>query len=225
MSPSVLPPGWYPTPDGSQQYWDGQQWLSIPPPDPADRPNRRTRTLVAFIASLVVAAVIGGGLALFQLDRAEQRAAAEHAASASAAAAAAEDESARAVEEASAQAAEEAASAEAAEQASIQAAEQAEQDAMDAERDARQLFVTDIEAAIQTMAEEDLADGLIDGTEVFDVSCSPVAGGSIGDLDQETTALQCFASTEENDDVTWSGFYYDATVNWTTGEYTYGPAW
>lgn len=219
--PFGTPPGWYPTPDGNQQYWDGQQWLSIPPPDPADRPNRRTRTLVAFIASLVVAAVIGGGAALWQLDRADRRAAAEQAS----AWAAAEEESIRVAEEESAQAAEEAASAEAAEQESIRAAEQAEQEADAAEREARELVVTEVEASITTMAEDHISEGLIDGSEILDVSCSPVAGGSLGDLDQETTALQCFASTEENDDGTWSGFSYDATVNWTTGEYTYGPAW
>lgn len=224
QQPYDAPPGWYPTPDGGQQYWDGHQWLAIPPPNTSPGPHKRTRTLIAFIASLVVAAVIGGGIAMVQLNRAEQRAAAEQASSAAASQATAEEESARAAEEASAQAAEEAASAEAAEQASIQAAEQADQDASEAEREARELFVTDIEAAIQTMAEGHLADGLIDGTEIFDVSCSPVAGGSIGDLEQETTVLQCFVSTEENDDGTMSGFYYDATVNWTTGEYTYGPA-
>lgn len=222
--PHDAPPGWYPGPDGSQQYWDGHQWLALPPPHDSQGPNKPARTLILFIASLVVAAMIGGGIALVQVNRAEQRAAAEQASSAAASRAAAEEESARAAEEASAQAAEEAASAEAAEQASIQAAEQSEQEAIEAEREGRELFVTDVEAAVQTMAEGHLSDELIDGTEIFDVSCSPVAGGSIGDLEQETTALQCFVSTEENDDGTMGGFYYEATVNWTTGEYTYGFA-
>lgn len=30
------PAGWYPQPDGSQRYWDGDTWLGvIPPPPPA----------------------------------------------------------------------------------------------------------------------------------------------------------------------------------------------
>lgn len=214
QQPYEAPPGWYPTPDGSQQYWDGRGWLAIPPPNHSQGPNKRTRTLIAFIASLVLAAAIGGGIAMVQLNRAEQRAAAEQASSAAASRAAAD--------EASAQAAEEAASAEAAEQASVQEAEQAQEEADQAAVQARQLAVTDIEAGIETMAEGHLSDGLIDGPEVVAVRCSPVAGGSIGDLDEETTVFECFVGTEENDDGTMSGYGYNATMNWTTGEYTYG---
>src|SRR5699024_4178598 len=143
----------------------------------------------------------------------EQREARQEAGEASAAAASAAEESRQAAEEESARAAEESASAEAAEQASTAAAAREEAAQEDAERQWRNDVVGDIEAAVQTMAEEDLEDGLIEGDEVSEVSCSPVAGGSVGDLDQETTALQCFASTEENDDGTWSGYYYDSTVN------------
>jgi len=214
------PPGWYPTPDGHQRYWDGGQWLAIPPPEPGPGPSKRRRTIVLFVATLVLAAIVGGGLALLL----EQREARQEAAEASAAAASAAEESRQAAEEESARAAEESASAAAAEQASTEAAAREEAAQEDAARQWRNDVVEEVEAAIQTMAEGDLEDGLIGGDEVSDVSCSPVAGGSVGDLDQETTALQCFASTEENDDGTWSGYYYESTVNWTTGEYTYGPA-
>jgi hypothetical protein len=34
----VTAPGWYPDPSGAQRYWDGQQWLALPPPAaPAER--------------------------------------------------------------------------------------------------------------------------------------------------------------------------------------------
>ncbi|MET0694753.1 MAG: hypothetical protein ABWY56_12545, partial [Propionibacteriaceae bacterium] len=57
---------------------------------------------------------------------------------------------------------------------------------------------------------------------VISVSCDPVAGGSVNDLDEKTTAFQCFVANEENDDGTLSGYYYHATMNWGTGSYTYG---
>lgn len=211
--PQHAPPGWYPTPDGSQQYWDGQQWLAIPPPNASPGPNKRARTLIAFIASLVVAAVVGGGIAMVQLNRAEQRAAAEQASSAAASHAAAE--------EASVRAAEEAASVEAAEHASAEVAARAEEDRDEQERQIRAAMVPEIEASVQTMAEEHITDGLVDAIEVLSVTCSPVAGGSIGDLEQETTVFECFVATEDNGDGTMSGFGYNATMNWTTGSYTY----
>lgn len=206
LEPSGAPPGWYPTPDGSQQYWDGQQWLAIPPPDtPVDaHPPKRTRILVTVIGVLVLAGVVGGGLGLLYLDREADRAAAAQAA--------AEAESARAAEQASA---------EAAEQASAEAAAREQESRDEQERELREAMVPEIEASVLTMAEEHIEEGLLDATEVLSVVCSPVAGGSVGDLDQETTVFECFVATEDNGDGTMTGFGYNATMNWTTGSYTY----
>ena len=203
FEPSGAPPGWYPTPDGSQQYWDGQQWLAIPPPGTPDdaRPSKRTRILVAFIGVLVLAAVVGGGLGLLYLDREADR---EAAAQAEASAVAAEAESAQAAEQASAEAA---------------AREQESRD--EQERELREAMVLEIEASVLTMAEEHIEEGLLDATEVLSVVCSPVAGVSVGDLDLETTVFECFVATEDNGDGTMTGFGYNATMNWTTGSYTY----
>src|SRR5699024_10114304 len=67
------PPGWYPTPDGHQRYWDGGQWLAIPPPEPGPGPSKRRRTIVLFVATLVLAAIVGGGLALLLEQRDARR--------------------------------------------------------------------------------------------------------------------------------------------------------
>src|SRR3712207_1545190 len=57
------PAGWYPTPSGGQRYWDGEQWLELPPPPEAATPTsgatadssaekaRRTRKLVLSAAA------------------------------------------------------------------------------------------------------------------------------------------------------------------------------
>jgi len=74
---------------------------------------------------------------------------------------------------------------------------------------------------VKSMAEGHVTDALFDGP-ILDVTCSPVAGGSIDDLLQTTTQFNCFVATEDNGDGTMSGYYYHATMNWDTGEYTYG---
>ena len=71
------------------------------------------------------------------------------------------------------------------------------------------------------MAEKHVGDGLFDGP-VLSVSCDPVGGGSTDDLTAKTTVFECFAATKDNGDGTLSGMKYHATMNWDTGEYTYG---
>jgi hypothetical protein len=64
--PSQSPPGWYPTPQGAQRYWDGAAWTDLPWPgaceiQPAARKpwsRRRKRILVIGAAAIVL-----GGLA------------------------------------------------------------------------------------------------------------------------------------------------------------------
>lgn len=88
------------------------------------------------------------------------------------------------------------------------------------ERESRGLTVTEIEGSVKTMADGNAADGLHE--PVTSVACSPVDGGSTDDLTDQTTAFDCFAVKTDNPDGTQSGYYYNATVNWSTREYTYG---
>lgn len=52
-------------------------------------------------------------------------------------------------------------------------------------------------------------------------SCNPVSG-STDDLTDITTSFDCFVATKDNADGTQSGYFFNATVNWNSGEYTYG---
>lgn len=57
------PPGWYPTPDGRHAYWDGQQWLPIPP-----QPRRRAVNLGLWWAAGIVGGIVSfllGGVFLW----------------------------------------------------------------------------------------------------------------------------------------------------------------
>lgn len=79
----------------------------------------------------------------------------------------------------------------------------------------------EIEGGVATMAEEHAADDIIEGP-VLDVSCSPVAGGSSDDLAEATTMFDCFVRTENLGDGRSRGISYNATMNWDSGDYTYG---
>ncbi|MCW2900084.1 MAG: hypothetical protein JWO67_2349 [Streptosporangiaceae bacterium] len=91
----------------------------------------------------------------------------------------------------------------------------------DAERASRHDAVTGIEASVKKMAEKHAAEGTIQGP-IISVTCSPVAGGSTDDLTQQTTVFECFVANKDNGDGTMSGYNYNATMNWSTGSYTYG---
>jgi hypothetical protein len=205
------PAGWYPTPTGGQQYWDGQNWLALPPPTGADGPsasalgpasepkNRRTvKWLVIAGLTVLLLGLVGGGIAWKAADDARQ---AEAAAEAAAEKAATEEREAQEREEAAAAAAQ----------------ERRDQ----AERDSRRASVVEIEASVMTLAEQHAADGIIEGP-IIDVSCSPVGGGSTDDLTEQTTVFECFAAYKDNGDGTMSGWTYNATMNWSSGSYTYG---
>ena len=211
---SPPPPGWYPTPTGGQQFWDGQNWLALPPPTggpapAADLPasgepptSRRSRKWILITAAAVlVLGLIGGGIAWKVADDARAAEAAEAAAEAAAQRAADEEREAQEREEAAAAAAQETRD--------------------DAERDERRASVTEIEASVEKMAGGHASDGIIDGP-IIDVSCSPVGGGSTDDLTEQTTVFECFAANKDNGDGTMSGYTYNATMNWSTGSYTYG---
>jgi membrane protein involved in colicin uptake len=146
--------------------------------------------------------LIGGGIAWKVASDARQQAAAAQAAAERAAA----EESAAAARE---------------EQEREEAAAAAQQRRDDAERDERRESVTEIEASVKEMAEGHATDGIIDGP-IIEVSCSPVGGGSTDDLTEQTTVFECFAANKDNGDGTMSGYTYNATMNWSSGSYTYG---
>ena len=86
---------------------------------------------------------------------------------------------------------------------------------------ARNALVTEVEGAIKKMAQKHIQDYTISANQIYYVSCNPV-GGSYSVLTQLTNTFQCFAATLHNSDGTDQGYYYNATINWDSGEYTYG---
>ena len=208
---AVPPAGWYPTPSGDQQYWDGEKWLEFPPPlasvgsstgisDPGSTAKRR-RVVKGFLiagVSVLLLGLIGGGVAWKNAHDSNVAAAAAAAAAEEAAAKSSEQ---RQRDEADA------------------AAAKARQD--EAERASRRASVTGIEASVKKMAEQHAATGVIRGP-IISVSCSPVGGGSTDDLTEQTTVFSCFVANKDNGDGTMSGYTYKATMNWSTGSYTYG---
>ncbi|MGY1754880.1 hypothetical protein [Blastococcus sp. SYSU D01042] len=207
--------GWYPTPTGEQRYWDGTQWLELPPPgqtwpdapaQPRDVPAKtRHRRLLAVVGALVVLlGLVGGGIAWKVAN--DERVAEAEAEAAAAEEAAAEEREQRERRE----------RAEAAEEAQAEAQERRD----NAERALRRASIPEIEASVKAMADGHVADGLLDGP-ILEVSCSPVGGGSTDDLTEQTTVFACFAAHRDNGDGTQSGYSYNATMNWSTGQYTY----
>jgi len=199
LSDSV-PAGWYPTPDGNQRYWDGERWTSLPPIDSVEQTPRRkrkrpTKKQLIIIGAILAVVAIGGGVAggLVWKSNADREIA--EVAAAEAAAVKAQEQ---------------------------QDADEARQQAADeAEREARATTTAEIETSVKTMAEGHVAEGIVDGP-VLTVSCSPVGGGSVDDLTELTTAFECFVATKDNGDGTSTGYYYNSTMNWTTGSFTYG---
>jgi hypothetical protein len=207
---SSPPAGWYPTPHGEQQYWDGEKWLALPPPSgaadsgasiPHPSPVPKNRRLVKWLiiagGVVLLLGLVGGGIAWkVAHDEREAAAAAEAAA-------------------------EKAAADEREQQERAEAAAAAAQERRDeAERGARRTSVAEIEASVKKMAEQHAADGIVDGP-IIEVSCSPVGGGSTDDLTEQTTVFECFAAHKDNGDGTMSGYKYNATMNWSSGSYTY----
>ncbi|MCE7483491.1 hypothetical protein AB0301_10265 [Microbacterium profundi] len=129
-----------------------------------------------------------------------------------------QNDQAAAEKEAAAQELEDAADAE---QARAEADEERQAAAEQRDREGRQVAVDGIEGSIKVMAEGHVGEGIIDGP-ILEVSCDPLDGGSTDDLAQETTVFQCFVANVDNGDGTMSGYYYNATMNWDSGQYTYG---
>lgn len=198
-------PGWYPDPEDSsiKRYWDGQAWLDLPVPGPAvaseQMPVNRPRRGRVILAAVIIAVLLAGGVVAWKIASDHQAAQAQ-----------AEIERAEAV----------AAEEEADEEREAERVRMEELE-MDAERARRAESVVGIEDAISKMAKGHIADGIIEGS-VISVTCNPAAGGSTDDLTAQTTVFECFVATEDNGDETLSGHYYNSTMNWDTGSYTYG---
>ncbi|MGV9195104.1 DUF2510 domain-containing protein [Microbacterium sp. MC2] len=207
------PAGWYPTPEGGQRYWDGHQWTDLPAPSPgvgsatpqstthrerAATGRRRTGVIAAVIAVTLLLAGGGTAIALKLNADAEQAAADQEAA-------------------ASKKAAEDKKRADARERE----VQEAQKRADEVERERRADAIEDIEKSVEKMAKDHVSDDFIEGP-IIDVGCVPVDGGSTDDLTETTTVFQCFVANEKHKDGTMSGHYYNATMNWNTGSYTYG---
>ncbi|WP_258008660.1 DUF2510 domain-containing protein [Rhodococcus sp. ENV425] len=187
------PAGWYPDPNGGQRYWDGTRWLDFPGSGAVDGKKRRIRKKPLLIVLAILLLAVGGGALTWKLN---------HDAQVAAQVAAAEEAAQR--------------------EAKRLAAEKAAQQQRDnAERASRARSVSEIESSVERMASKHIDNGMFDGP-VIEVTCSPVNGGSTDNLTETTTGFECFVATEDNGDGTMSGYKYHATMNWTTGSFTYG---
>jgi hypothetical protein len=197
--------GWYPAPHGGQRYWDGQRWLALPEPDVSNAPvtgaagsaedaaGGSKKVLVASVVALIVLAAAGiAGFLIWKNNRDTEERNAAIAASSSSSSS----------------------------KAAADAADQLRRDT-EAKRAQRARAVKDIEASVKKLAVDQVNKGIFDGP-VLSVSCDPVGGGSTDDLNAKTMVFECFAATKDNGDGTLSGRKYHATMNWDTGEYTYG---
>jgi hypothetical protein len=238
------PPGWFPNPGNGDEevYWDGEKWTgdarpvygrapqepslsasdegspesaeaSVIPSDPrkdgvlgaGDTPHvtASKKKRIAFWASVAAIAallLVGGVTTAVIANNAHVQQVAQQAAAKKKA----DDRAAAAAE---------------AERAAKLAAA-AKQVADDAKRAQRTQTVTQVEASIKKMAEDDISKGILTGP-VLAVKCNPVSG-SADDLTDPTTSFDCFVGNKDNGDGTQSGYFFNATVNWTSGEYTYG---
>nr|WP_271211543.1 DUF2510 domain-containing protein [Rhodococcus wratislaviensis]GLK37628.1 hypothetical protein GCM10017611_44930 [Rhodococcus wratislaviensis] len=186
------PAGWYPSPNGGRRYWDGTRWLDLPDPAAESVRTQQKRPFPKKFAAFGLAALVFLGGAGVMWKVGH-------------------DGKIAAEKEAAADAADK--------READQLAAQRQQD--DAKRATRAAAVTRIEASVDSMARDHIARGLIDGT-VISVTCSPVSGGSTDDLTETTTVFDCFVANENNGDGTLSGYKYNATMNWNSGQYTYG---
>jgi ribosomal protein L40E len=89
------------------------------------------------------------------------------------------------------------------------------------ERSERRLIEKSMRNAMRDDANEEIADGWLEGPMVTHVRCDPVAGGS-DSLDEPTARYDCLAVNEvDYDDGTERGYSYEGTVNFNKGSYTW----
>jgi predicted nucleic acid-binding Zn-ribbon protein len=108
-----------------------------------------------------------------------------------------------------------------AEAAAVAAAEAKQKAEDDTERAYRVTVTAEVEAAILQRANELVAEEVLDGP-ILQAFCNPLGGGSVDDLSALTTTFECLAANEDKGDGRYSGYTFNATVNWNDGTYTYG---
>jgi hypothetical protein len=201
-----LPKGFYTGPDGLERFWDGEEWFDSkkePVLAPTKTPMiKRFKAItkkqkILFISALAVVAIAIGASSVIAVGNHNSAVAAEQLAL--------EQQQKRDA-------------AAAAQEVATAAAEEAD---LERRRDNRKELVTEIQASIKVMAEEHVAEGLMDGP-IISVDCATTGGISIEDITIRSMLFECFAANLDNGDGTLSGFYYNARANWDDGSYTYG---
>lgn len=210
MASTGLQPGWYINESGVSRYWNGSEWLTQSAPSMAATPEghapSRSRWPLIIIAATLVVAILGVGSYFIVTDLQDRKT--EEAATVAA------DLAAQAKEEAEAKAETDAA-------AKAKALADTEAAAKSAEVAAKKKNVEELEGHVLKTAEERHRVGAY-SDKVLRVSCMPVTGSSIEQLDEISTTFSCLGVTKDNDDGTSSGYSISAVINWNTGEMTWG---
>jgi len=84
----------------------------------------------------------------------------------------------------------------------------------------REELVVEMEAMVLAEAQVHASEGLFSGTPT-EAICSPVAGGSVNEITETTTAFECFIATGTSSTGNQTGVFYDVTKNWDTGYVTW----
>lgn len=194
------PAGWYPDPKGGQRYWDGESWLNIPAP-PQDLSEQslvsdsdvvsKTTTSRTRLFIWIALGVVALVAIVAVSIQSSNQAAFD------------KEQAAMAQEQRAAEAS--------------KAAEAAKTSRVLEERTKQ---VATIVESVKGSAQKLLDEGVITGS-IIDAYCNPVAGGSLGDITESTTAFECFVATKDNGDGTQNGYFWDVTQNWDSGRYTW----
>jgi hypothetical protein len=96
----------------------------------------------------------------------------------------------------------------------------AKEEADESERENRRDLITELEKYVKKEAKKGVREGFLDGP-ILSASCTATGGGSTDDLTARTGTFDCMAVNKENKDGTMSGYGYDGTIDWDTGELTW----
>lgn len=196
----AAPAGWYPDPQGGQRYWDGKSWLDIPAPPQTDgqasfAEETTTSTDPKPSRTKLYVSLAAGILILIAIIGIGIQSSNQAAFDAEQALIAQEQRAADA----------------------SKAAQAAKESQLLEDRTNQ---VATIVESVKGAAQKLLDAGTITGS-IIDAYCNPVAGGSLGDITETTTAFECFVATKDNGDGTQNGYFWDVTQNWDTGRYTW----
>lgn len=194
------PAGWYPDPQGGKRYWDGESWLNIPAPPQdstekslvADSDDASKKSPSRTKLFIWIALGVVALVTIFAVSIQSSNQAAID-----------KEQAAIAQEQRAAEAS--------------KAAEAAKESRVLEERTKQ---VATIVESVKGSAQKLLDEGVITGS-IIDAYCNPVAGGSLGDITESTTAFECFVATKDNGDGTQNGYFWDVTQNWDSGRYTW----